>query len=108
MLSKKEMRECDYATDMWQNHVPVFVGVEKNPPHSLCDNILRGICTLREETESYSANDRSGGAERPVDVRLAPTGAERRPKREHSCGCGAERPVDVRLARTAAERRRHV
>lgn len=50
------------------------------------------------------------GAERPVDVRLARTEAERRPRSRHrrwrSLGFGgARRPVDVCFARTVAERR---
>ena len=62
-------------------------------------------------------------AERPVDVRFATTGAERRPRPFESCGIGntkiistctlllirardvAECPVDIRFATTGAERR---
>ena len=62
-------------------------------------------------------------AERPVDVRFATTGAERRPRTFESCGIGntkiistctlllirardvAECPVDIRFATTGAERR---
>jgi hypothetical protein len=39
------------------------------------------------------------GAERPGDVRLAPTGAERRPKREHSADAGGMRAQCARFCR---------